>query len=162
MSVAVLACWLWLLGRPLAPPELRLWSGDLSAAGNSQHLSDGYSLLHLSFGALIAALMRRFNPGLGGGRLALTVVLSAAVWEAVENLPVMVAMFNAPAGAASYRGDSIVNALGDIACACAGFLLARRLSWHGIAAMLVGIELACAFLIGDGLAWGTLRLLRLA
>jgi hypothetical protein len=160
LSVAVLAGWLGLLGRPFAPPGVQLWSGDLSAASNSQHLADGYSLLHLSFGALIAALMRRFNARLGGGRLALTVVLSAAVWEAVENLPVVVALFNAPAGAASYQGDSIVNSLGDIGCACAGFLLARRLGWRGIGAMLLGIELACAFLIRDGLVWGSLRLLR--
>ncbi|MCW3797097.1 DUF2585 family protein [Sphingomonas sp. BN140010] len=162
LSVAVLACWLGLLGRPLAPPSgLRLWSGDL-ARGNSQQLSDGYSLLHLSFGALIAALMRRYNPRLGGGRLALTVVLSAVVWEAVENLPPVITLFSAPAGAASYHGDSIVNSLGDVVFAGAGFVLARQLSWRGIVALLVGIELACALLIGDGLLWGSLRLAGLA
>jgi hypothetical protein len=162
LSVAVLACWLGLLGRPFAPPGLRLWSGDLSAAANSQHLGDGYSLLHLSFGALIAALMQRFNPRLDGGRLALTVVLSAVVWEAVENLPVVVAMFNGPASAGTYRGDSIINSMADIGLAGAGFLVGRRLSWRGIAAMLAAIELACAVLIGDGLVWGSLRLARLA
>ena len=162
LSVAVLACWLGLLGRPLAPPGgLRLWAGDLGT-GNSQQLSDGYSLLHLSFGALIAALMRRFNPRLGGGRLALTVVLSAVVWEAVENLPPIIALFSAPAGAASYHGDSIANSLGDVAFAGVGFVIARKLSWRGLAALLTGIELACALLIGDGLVWGSLRLAGLA
>jgi len=159
----VLGCWLTLLGRPVVPAAgLRLWSGGVEAASNSQHVSDTYSLLHLSFGALIAALMRRFNPRLGGGRLALTVVLSAVMWEAIENLPPVIALFSSPAGGASYHGDSIVNSLVDVAFAAAGFALARRLTWLGIALMLVGIELACALLIGDGLVWGSLRLAGLA
>jgi len=159
LSVAVLVACLTLLGRPWGPPAgLRPWSGDLGASANSQHFSDGYSLLHLSFGALIAIVMRRFNPTLGGGRLGLTVVLSAVVWEVMENLPPVVALFNSAGEGGIYRGDSIANSLGDLLFATIGFLGARRLSGWLIAALLVAIELACALLIADGLLWGSLRL----
>lgn len=163
LAVAAMAGWLAVLGRPLGPEgALRWWNGDLSIAHNSQHLNDGYSLLHLSFGALIYLLVRRFNPGLERPRLGLAVVLSAVTWEAIENLPSVIAMFNPDGQAASYAGDSIVNALGDVAFALVGLAAARRMSLVGVAAMLIGIELACAWLIGDGLIWGSLRLTELA
>jgi hypothetical protein len=126
---------------------------------NSQHVADGYSLLHISFGALVHKFVRRFNSGLTGAHLALTAVGSAAVWEAIENLPPLIAAFNAPGFAQIYQGDSIVNALGDVAFVGAGFALARRLAPTGIWAGVLGIELACAALINDGLVWGSTRLI---
>ena len=140
---------------------MRLWNWDLSLAHNSQHLADGYSLLHVSFGALIWALLHRFNPTLSGARLALAVAASAASWEAIENLPAVVALFNPPALGPTYGGDSIVNALGDAAFACAGFALAMKLSWNGLWMLIAAIELACAVLIGDGLLLGVARLTKL-
>jgi hypothetical protein len=125
---------------------------------NSQHLADGYSLLHISFGALIYKLVRRFNPDLRGAYLALTAVASAALWEAIENLPPLIAAFNSPGFAQTYQGDSIVNALGDVAFVGAGFALALRLAPTAIWAGVLGIELACAALINDGLVWGSARL----
>lgn len=152
--------WLALLGRPLGPEgPLRLWNSDLGPAHNSQHLADGYSLLHLSFGALVWALLRRFNPALGGARLALTIAISAATWEAIENLPPVIAMFNQPGMSASYQGDSIVNALSDAAFASAGFVAAMRLPWPAIWGGIGAIELACAALVGDGLLWGSARMI---
>lgn len=154
--------WLALLGRPWWPEgPLRLWNGDLSLAHDSQHLADGYSLLHVSFGALIWALLHRLNPSLSGARRALAVAASAAFWEAIENLPAVVALFNSPSSGPTYGGDSIVNSLGDAAFACAGFALAMKLSRRGLWLLIAAIELACAMLISDGLLWGVLRLAKL-
>lgn len=158
--LAAMIGWLALLGRPWGPEgALRWWNSDLGLVHNSQHLADGYSLLHLSFGALICALVRRFNPRLSGARLALTLVASAAVWEGMENLPAVVALFNPPGVAASYGGDSIVNALGDVAFAGAGFALAMRAPWWTLWAGIAMIEMVCAVLVKDGLVWGAARLL---
>lgn len=158
-AIGAMTAWLALLQRPWLPEgHLRLWNWDLSLANNSQHLADGYSLLHISFGALIWAILRRFNPTLSRARLTLTVAASAASWEAIENLPAVVALFNPPASEPSYGGDSIVNALGDAAFACAGFSLAKNLSGNELWLLIAAIELACAVLIGDGLLWGSAQL----
>lgn len=154
-AIGAMTAWLALLGRPWLPEgHLRLWNWDLSLAHNSQHLAD----LHVSSGALIWALLRRFNPTLSGARLALAVAASAASWKAIENLPAVVCLFNPPASGPIYGGDSIVNALGDAAFACAGFVLAMKLSWDWLWLLIAAIELACAVLIGDGLLWGIARL----
>lgn len=159
-TVVAMGGWLALLGRPWLPEgALRFWNSDLRPMHNSQHFADGYSLLHLSFGALVLALTRQFNPALGSGRLALTLVASAVTWEAIENLPAVVVLFNPPGGQSSYGGDSIINALGDVLFAATGFALARRLSPRMLWTMIIGIELACAALLGDGLLWGTVRLI---
>ncbi|MDQ3078741.1 MAG: DUF2585 family protein [Pseudomonadota bacterium] len=161
-AILVLVGWLALLGRPWLPGQpLRLWNGDFRLIHNSQHLADGYSLLHLSFGALIFALTHQFNPALDRGRLALTIVASAVTWEALENLPSVIALFNPPVGHPSYGGDSIINALGDVIFAGTGFALAMQISRRMLWLMILGIEFASAALIRDGLVWGTMRLIGL-
>jgi hypothetical protein len=135
-----------------------LWNSELTLQHNSQHVADAYSLLHLSIGSFIYMLTQHFNQTLRWTHWAVVGLASAAAWEAVENLPALIALFNPP-GLEVYHGDSILNALGDVVFVCAGLALATRLRPGALWAAIAGIELACAVLIQDSILWGTVRII---
>ncbi|HEX8401524.1 MAG TPA: DUF2585 family protein [Allosphingosinicella sp.] len=155
--VAVLLIWLTALNRPLLCPcgAVRFWAPD----HDSQHLSDWYSLLHISFGFGLALLVNHVQPAWPLPRKGLVVLASSALWEGIENLPVVIARFNTPGAPGSYGGDTIVNALGDTIFVLGGFLLATRVRPGIVVVAALLIEAAVWFAIRDGLLVGTLRLM---
>ena len=58
-----------------------------------------------------------------------------------------------------YLGDSITNALSDIVCAAAGFLLATKLGPLRTVALLIAIELALLWLIRANLTLNAIMLI---
>lgn len=135
-----------------------LWQRRMAPEGNSQHFADAYSFLHLGFGILVFTILAMMRPHWLRRHLLLLVVLCSAIWEVMENLPVIISMFGyEPGDARAYDGDSILNSLGDSAFALAGGLVAGGLPrWAGIAAV-VGIEVAVSLAIGDGYVIALLR-----
>ncbi len=157
-SLAVLAAlvlWMQALGRPLFCPcgTVRLWA----PAHDSQQFADWYSLLHVSFGLGLFLLVDHFQPRWPAAPRALVALLSSTVWEAIENLPAVIARFNAPG--ASYSGDTILNAMGDTLFVMIGFALAARLSARATWLAVASVEIATWFAIRDGFLAGTARLL---
>ena len=155
--LGLLLLWLLALDRPLLCPcgVARLWGPD----HDSQHFSDWYSLLHLSFGLGLALLVAHFQP-VWPLPLKLVIALgSSALWESIENLPVVIARFNMPGAHGSYSGDTILNALGDTVFVLAGFLLAQRLQPRSLVIAALFIEVAVWLAIRDGLLVGTIRLI---
>lgn len=157
LAIAVLVVWLQLLGRPFLCPcgTVRLWA----PSHDSQHVSDWYSLLHLSFGLGLFVVVAAFQPRWSSSAQALVAVLGSAVWEAVENIPAVIALFNPPAGGLVYRGDTILNALGDIAFVILGCSIAARLPLRVILMSAVLIELSVWLAIRDGIVIGAARLM---
>ena len=160
VSAALLLAWLQWLGRPWAcqSQSLCLWGNAPSE--NSERLADAYSLLHLSFGILTFAALKTLdrNRSWSAAGMCFLAFVSLLVWEAVENVPAVIGLFDPPAGMASYNGDSILNAAGDVLFGLAGFLAARRISRAASAALVIGFDLATTILVADGLVLGTLRL----
>lgn len=156
-ALLLFGMWMAALGRPLVCPcgAVRLWAPE----HDSQHVSDWYSLLHVSFGLGLFAVVHRFQPSWSAGAKALAALVSSLVWEAIENLPAVIALFGVSADGQIYRGDTILNALGDTVAVLAGFALAARLPGWGVAALLLAIEFAVGLAIGDGLIIGSVRLL---
>ena len=148
--------WLQALGRPVlcSCGILRLWGPH----HDSQHLSDWYSLLHLSFGLALYVLIARFQPRWPMSLQAVVALFGSVTWEAVENLPAVIAMFNA-GGSQDYSGDTILNALGDTAFVLAGCLLAARLSTRAIVSVAAAIEATTWLAINDSIVVGAARLL---
>jgi hypothetical protein len=107
--------------------SLRVWSGQVCSANNSQHLFDPFSLTHLLHGFLffwlIAWLFARLS---GGWQLALAVAVEAC-WEVFENTNFIIDRYRSETAALGYNGDTVVNSFGDIMCCLLGFLIARRL-----------------------------------
>jgi hypothetical protein len=157
-----LAVWLQWLGRWwVGPAGVRLWDDGFAGAGNSQSLMDPYALLHLSFGMILLAVLRSYRLTWPAAMQACAAFAGLAAWEAVENVPAVIALFHPPTGASSYGGDSLLNVTGDLLAGMVGYVLVQQWSGARIMATLVGIELLAGVMIGDGLLIGTLRMIGL-
>ena len=159
--VLALVFWLLALGRSLTCPcgEVLIWQGEMTPAHNSQQFSDWYSALHAVFGMGLYALIQRKQPRWRFGWKMLATVAGSATWEAVENVPFVIALFNAPSDPLRYTGDSVLNSLGDTLFVALGFFLAARLPAWLAALLALSAELAATLAINDGLILGTLRIL---
>jgi hypothetical protein len=151
--VAAAAALLYLMGRPpiCTCGEVDLWVGEVNSSRTSQMLSDWYSPSHIVHGflfyAALALLFRRWPIE----RRFLAALSIEALWEVVENTPLIINRYRDATAALGYTGDSVLNSLSDIAMMGLGFLLARRLPvWASIAIVLV-LELVPLVVIRDNL-----------
>jgi hypothetical protein len=107
--------------------HVKLWHGVVASPGNSQHLTDWYTFSHVldgvGFYLALWLIGRRWPLGL---RLTLATAL-AVVWEVFENTEFTIDRYREAAIALGYRGDSIVNSVGDTFACLLGFVLAVRL-----------------------------------
>jgi hypothetical protein len=156
-----LVAWLHLMGRSFVCPcgEVRIWQSRLVPEENSQQFADWYSALHVVFGIALCGFVRRMRPRWTLLQSFVTVVAGSAVWEAVENVPMVIALFHEPSDALTYSGDSILNSLADTAFVLGGAVLAVRLPVWATCLMALLLELGVTLAINDGLVLGTLRIL---
>lgn len=125
---------------------------------NSQHLVDPYSFTHLEHGLLLYALLRPFGRWLGPSSRLILAVAIEGMWEAIENLPVVIERYRRATIALGYVGDSVVNSMGDIAACTLGLFLAQRLPVRWSVALFVSIELALLAIHRDNLTLNVLML----
>ncbi|MEX6505182.1 DUF2585 family protein [Jiella sp. M17.18] len=161
LIVIAMIVWLRLAGRSWVCPcgVVKLWQGAPAPGRNSQQFADWYSALHVIFGLALYTFVTWMRPGWPTGQRAVTAVASSAVWEAMENTPLLIHMFAAPAGGAAYAGDSILNSLGDTVFVVLGFALAARLPLWATLTLALALDAAVEIAVGDGFVLGTLRLL---
>src|SRR5215217_3102765 len=104
-----------------------IWTSDTCSSNNSQQLFDPYSFTHVLHGFLffwvIALLFKRLSAS---WQLWLALLLESA-WEVFENTSFVINKYRSETAALGYSGDTVVNSLGDLACALVGFLVARQL-----------------------------------
>ncbi len=123
-----------------------IWTSDTCSSQTSQQLFDPYSFTHLLHGFLffwlITLLFRRLTTS---WQFWLALSLEGA-WEVFENTQFVIDKYRTETAALGYTGDTIVNSLGDLTCAMAGFLLARKLGlrWSLIVFLLIEIVLTLA------------------
>jgi len=137
-----------------------VWVSDWCSSATSQQFLDPYSLTHLLHGFLffwlITLLFRRMSRG---WQLWLALLLESA-WEVFENTPYVIDKYRNETAALGYHGDTIVNSLGDLACALVGFLVARRLGVRRSLIVFLLIELVLTVWIHDSLLLQILMLIR--
>lgn len=138
--------------------DMPLWQVDMGPEGNSSHFADPYSFLHLGYGVAVVVVLGAMRPLWPGRWLLVLAVLCSAIWEVVENLPVVIAIFGyEPGDPLAYHGDTLLNSLGDTVFAVAGGAVALILPrWAGIL-LVVMIELAVSLAIRDGYVIALLR-----
>jgi hypothetical protein len=152
---------LWLEGRLLfcACGEFKIWIGDTCSSNNSQQLFDPYSFTHILHGFLlfwlVLLLFRKLAPA---WQLFVALALEAA-WEVFENTPFVIDRYRAETAALGYTGDTVVNSLGDLACALLGFLIARKLGVRWSLVVFLIVELILVVSINDGLLLQILMLM---
>ena len=164
LCLAVLACGLAAMGRPLICPcgTIELWHANANDAGTSQHLADWYSPSHVIHGFLFYALGwllfgRGRRPPLG--RLLLLAVAVECAWELVENSPPVIEHYRTTTASDAYAGDSVLNSVADVACMIAGFFVARFAPVWATTTAAIAMELAALYVIRDNLTLNVLMIL---
>jgi hypothetical protein len=149
---------LYLEGRPVwCKSGLAFWSPAWNSC-TSQNFLDPYSLSHVLHGVIFFWLLRPFAD-----RMSLSWRLIAALaleigWELLENSPWIIERYRQDTAAFDYTGDSIVNALGDVASAVVGFVIASRFSWRVSVVLFMALELWMLWLAHDNLTLNVIML----
>ena len=137
-----------------------IWTSDTCSSNNSQQLLDPYSFTHVMHGFLffylIALVFRRLARG---WQLLLALALEAA-WEVFENSSFVIDRYRTATAALGYTGDTVVNSLGDLACAMIGFLIVRQVGIRWSLILFALIELILILWIHDSLLLQILMLVR--
>jgi hypothetical protein len=152
---------LWIMGQPFmySGGYIKIWHGIVLSDGNSQHLSDWYSLSHIIHGVLFYALLAYFFPRMSVGMRLLLAIGIEMGWELFENTDMIIDRYREQALAQGYSGDSVVNSIGDIVSVIIGFLLAWKLPWWASIVFVILLELVALYFIRDALALNIIQLI---
>lgn len=160
LILAVTAGILLYMGRPpiAVSGVVKLWTGAVQSADNSQHLADWYTPSHIIHGFLfylLGWLFVRRNPM--GERLLAAAAIEAG-WELLENSQYIIDRYREATFAFGYNGDSVLNSMADIGWMTLGFFLARRLPVWATAGIAIFFELLTLAIIRDNLTLNVLML----
>ena len=137
---------------------VKLWHGVVRSAENSQHLTDWYTFTHFSHGFGIYAVLAVFGRRWPLSTRLLLATAGEAGWEIFENTAFVIERYRAETISLDYYGDSVVNSLGDLVTACAGFLFAARAPVWVTVVTFVALEASLAYCIRDNLTLNVLML----
>ena len=137
----------------------RVWVGETCSSENSQQLFDPYSLTHILHGFLllwlVSLIFKKLSPA---WQLSLASILEA-VWEVFENTNFVINRYREQTAALGYTGDTVVNSLGDLFCAIAGVLIARKLGFFRSLIVFLVFEVVLLIWIRDSLLLQILMLI---
>ena len=150
-----------LMGRsPLGPDgKFGLWEGNVWSSECSQRLVDPYSFSHVGHGILFFGLLWVVARKIALRYRFFMAVLLEASWELLENSPLIINRYRETTIALGYIGDSVMNSLSDIIMMSLGFLLTCRVRPTTSLAVLLVMEIGCAFWIRDNLTLNIIMLL---
>jgi hypothetical protein len=137
---------------------VKLWHGVVKSAENSQHLTDWYTFTHLIHGFGLYAVLAWVARGVSLSTRFLVATATEAAWEIFENTPLVIERYRAETISLDYYGDSIVNALGDLAASTVGFFFAARAPVGLTIVSFVALEATLAYFIRDNLTLNVLML----
>ncbi|MBW6400167.1 DUF2585 domain-containing protein [Roseomonas sp. HJA6] len=138
---------------------VKLWENQVWSSGNSQHLTDWYTLSHIVHGFLFYALLAWLRPSWSLAWRAVAALVIEGAWEVLENTPLIIDRYREVTASLDYYGDSIVNSVGDNVAMLVGFAIAARLPVWGAVAAVLALEGVAAWVIRDNLTLNVLMLL---
>lgn len=135
------------------------WEGDIFSNRQSQIFADPYSFSHIIHGLLSYAFLWLVARKLPLRYRLVTSLAMAAVWEILENSPLIVTRYRNVTASVSYAGDSILNSLSDLLMVALGFFMAWRARvWVSVTAVIT-IEIAMLVLVRDNLTLNAIMLI---
>ena len=137
-----------------------VWVSDWCSSNTSQQLLDPYSFTHVLHGFLFFWLITLLFKRMPRAWQFLLAMLLESAWEVFENTSFVINKYRTETAALGYQGDTIVNSLGDLACALLGFLVARQLGVRRSLIVFVLVEVVLILWIHDSLLLQILMLVR--
>jgi hypothetical protein len=138
--------------------ELLFIVADAWSPHTSQHSLDPYSLTHLQHGLVFYWALLWLAPRSSWQWRLVASTAIEALWEIVENSPIVINRYREATAALGYLGDSVVNAVGDVGSCIVGFAVASKLGWRWSAALFIAIEAGLILAIRDSLLLNVLML----
>lgn len=151
-------CNSYILKRPLWPcpynsriKHLYIYGKDTKYT--SQSLFDIYSFTHISHGMILYYILQFINKYLylEDKYLFLIVLLIEILWEIIENTPYIINKYRKNSIVSkNYKGDSIINSIGDILSMIIGYIIAYKQPKLSIFILILN-ELILYYTIKDNL-----------
>jgi len=139
--------------------DFSLISIKVQSKHNSQHVFDAYSLSHMLHGLIFFGVFHLFRRRMSLGWRFVAATAVEIGWEMLENSPIIIERYRAGTVSYDYKGDSIINSIGDIASYAIGFFIAWHVGWKWSIAIFLIVDLGMLWLIRDNLALNVLMLL---
>ena len=124
-----------IFGRPLWHHPKKLINFELDGKGTSQQIFDIYSFSHITHGILFYFLLKYLNYNTING-LYITIILEI-LWEIFENTPYIINKYRQKKAFKNYKGDSIVNMIGDTIFTILGYYLSYKSEKIAILYMII-------------------------
>jgi Protein of unknown function (DUF2585) len=149
------------MGRlPLGPDgTFGWWDGNIWGSENSQRVADVYSFSHIIHGILFYAILWLIAREIPLWHRFLIAVSIEAVWEILENSPLIINRYREATIALGYSGDSILNSCSDILMMSLGFLFAWGTPAVASIALVLVLEVGCLFWVRDNLTLNIIMLI---
>ncbi|MFZ2484569.1 MAG: DUF2585 family protein [Minisyncoccia bacterium] len=148
-------------GRSLLGPDgmFGWWDGNIWGSENSQRVADAYSFSHIIHGmgfyAFLWLVARRVPVKY---RFVMALVMEA-LWELLENSPIIIDRYRAATIAQGYVGDSVLNSVSDVVMAGIGFVITKYSKIWVTVALIIAMEVGCLFWIRDNLTLNIVMLI---
>ncbi len=157
---AAVALYEYALGRlPFGPDGMMgLWEGDIWSAEQSQRFADPYSFSHFIHGLLFYGLLWLIARKMPLRYRFVLAILLEALWEMLENSPIIINRYREVTISLGYIGDSIFNSLSDIFFVGLGFIVAARTKLWIIVALIILMELGTLWFVRDNLTLNIIML----
>jgi uncharacterized membrane protein YjdF len=132
------------------------WTSNAWGSLTSQTFLDPYSFTHLMHGFMFAGillLLFRYvvKQNVSTGWRLVIALAAEAAWEILENTNAVIDRYRETTAFLGYRGDTVVNSIGDILCCGVGVLIARKLGWLRSLPIFLATEIVLLFWIRDSL-----------
>jgi hypothetical protein len=159
--VALTACVEFSMGRsPLGPDgKFGWWDGNIWGSENSQRVFDVYSFSHIVHGILFYAILWMAARKAPLRHRFLAALSLEAVWEILENSPIIIHRYREATIALGYTGDSILNSCSDILMMSLGFLFASGAPAVASVTLVLVLEVGCLLWVRDNLTLNIIMLI---
>ena len=158
-GLAMVAVLLWLGRRPWCKcGGFSPWSWEIYSQHNSQHLIDPYFFSHVLHGFVFFAVLWPLRHRFSGATRLVAAGAVEAMWEILENSPMVIQRYREATISLDYFGDSIANSIFDLIACLLGYTIASRLRWYYVLAIFVIVELVLLATIRDCLVLNVIML----